>query len=182
MTNRDDGSNRGNPGPRVASCACGRVTFELTGKPILSAACYCTSCQEAGRLLDAPSPTPGVVGRDGGTEYVLFRKDRVRLVTGAEQLEAHRLKPESPTRRVRAKCCQSAMFLDMTKGHWLSIYRARIVNGAPPIEMRVMTNERPVGEPLATDVANYAAHSGQFMLRLLGAWLAMGFRRPKVDF
>jgi hypothetical protein len=123
-----------------------------------------------------------VVERDGGTEYVLFRKDRVRLVTGLEHLEEHRLKPESPTRRVQGKCCQSAMFLDMTKGHWLSIYRARFLKDAPRIEMRVMTKERPAGDALAEDVANYATHSGKFMLRLLGARLAMGLRVPKLDF
>jgi hypothetical protein len=63
------------------------------------------------------------------TEYVLYRKDRVRLVMGAGHLEEHRLKPESPTRRVRATFCQAAMFLDLTKGHWLSLYRARFSTG-----------------------------------------------------
>ena len=44
---------------------------------------------------------------------------------GAEYLEEWRLKPNSPTRRVVATCCNSAMFLDFTKGHWLSMYRNR---------------------------------------------------------
>jgi len=30
-------------------------------------------------------------------------------------------------------------------------------------------------------MANYPSHSGKFMLKLLGAWMAMGFRRPAVD-
>ena len=119
---------------------------------------------------------------DGGTEYVLYRKDRVRLVMGAGHLEEHRLKPESPTRRVRATCCQTAIFLDMTKGHWLSIYRARFSKDAPRIEMRVMTKERPASGPLREDVPNYSTHSGKFMLRLFGSWLAMGLRTPKLDF
>jgi hypothetical protein len=29
-------------------------------------------------------------------------------------------------------------------------------------------------------MANYPGHSGKFMLKLLGAWMAMGFRRPTV--
>src|SRR5712671_5622189 len=53
------------------------------------------------------------------------RKDRVHCVTGQEYLEEHRLKPDSPTRRVIATCCNSGMFLDFTKGHWLTMYRNR---------------------------------------------------------
>ncbi len=166
----------------VASCACGQVSLEVTGKPIVGAVCYCKSCQEAGRILAGFPAAPVVVERDGGTEYVLYRKDRVRLVMGAEHLEENRLKPESPTRRVRATCCQAAMFLDMTKGHWLSIYRARFLKDAPRVEMRVMTKERPAGGPLTEDVPNYSAHSGKFILRLLGARLVMGLRTPKLEF
>jgi hypothetical protein len=166
----------------VASCGCGRVALELTGKSIVSAVCYCKSCQEAGRILEGFPAAPAVLGPDGGTEFVLYRKDRVRLVRGAEHLEEHRLKPESPTRRVRATCCQAAIFLDLTKGHWLSIYRARFLKDAPRIEMRVTTKERPAGAPLTEEVPNHAGYSGTFLLRLLGARLAMGLRTPKLDF
>ena len=57
---------------------------------------------------------------------------------GQEYLEEHRLKPDSPTRRVIATCCNSGMFLDFTKGHWLTMYRNRFPAGAPPLEMRVI--------------------------------------------
>ena len=50
------------------------------------------------------------------------------------------------------------MFLDFTKGHWLSMFRNRFPTGAPPLEMRVMTKERRVGVELADD------------LQTLGAW------------
>ncbi|HVN43528.1 MAG TPA: hypothetical protein VMT50_12150 [Steroidobacteraceae bacterium] len=182
MTDGDVKQRVGAAATLVASCACGGVALEGMGKPIVSAVCYCKSCQEAGRIFERFPAAPAVLGPDGGTEYVLFRKDRVRLVTGAEHLEAHRLKPDSPTRRVRATCCQAPIFLDMTKGHWLSIYRARFSKDAPPIEMRVMTEHRPPGPPLAEDVPNYSKHSGKFILRLLGAWLAVGLRTPKLDF
>jgi len=36
-------------------------------------------------------------------------------------------------------------------------------------------------EALPDDMANYPSHSGKFKLKLLGAWMAMGFRRPAVD-
>ena len=99
---------------------------------------------------------------------------------GQQYLEEHRLKPDSPTRRVIAKCCNSAMFLDFTKGHWLSMFRNRFPIGAPPLEMRVMTKERRVGVELADDLPNYSGHSGKFMLKLIAAWIAMGFRRPEI--
>lgn len=163
-----------------ATCRCGKVKLEAAGRPILAACCYCASCQEAGRRLgQLPSASP-LLNPDGGTDYVLYRKDRVRCVTGQEHLEEHRLKPGSPTRRVVATCCNSALFLDFTKGHWLTIYRNRLPADAPPVEMRAMTRDRREGVVLADDVPNYAGHSARFMLKLMAAWMAMGFRRPDI--
>jgi hypothetical protein len=65
------------------------------------------------------------------------------------------------------------MFLDFTKGHWLSMYRARFQSGAPPIEMRVMVGKK--GKDLPGDVPNYSGVSGKFMWRLLKARMAMLF-------
>ena len=115
---------------------------------------------------------------DGGTPIVLYRKDRVACKAGKEHLEEHRLKPDSPTRRVIATCCNSPMFLDFTKGHWLSIYRNRFPDGAPPIAMRIMTKDRRADVVLRDDVPNHDGYPGGFMLKLLFAWIAMGFRRP----
>jgi hypothetical protein len=72
------------------------------------------------------------------------------------------------------------MFLDLTKGHWLSVFRNRFPTGAPSLEMRVWTKERPVGVDLADDLPNYSGHSGRLMLKLITAWIAMGFRRPEI--
>jgi hypothetical protein len=161
-------------------CRCGKVKLEAVGRPILTASCYCASCQEAGSRFEQLASAPPVLNPDGGTDYVLYRKDRVQCVTGQEYLEEHRLKPDSPTRRVIATCCNSAMFLDFTKGHWLTIYRNRFPAGAPPLEMRVMTHDRRDDVELADDLPNYDGHSGKFMLRLIAAWIAMGFRRPEI--
>jgi hypothetical protein len=60
------------------------------------------------------------------------------------------------------------------------MYRTRFASGAAPLEMRIMTKDRPAGVPLADDLPNHAAHSGKFLLRLLAAWMAMGFRRPVI--
>jgi hypothetical protein len=73
------------------------------------------------------------------------------------------------------------MFLDFTKGHWLSMYRCRFQADAPEIEMRVMTRDRRASVALSDDVPNYSGHSGRFMMKLLTAWIAMGFRLPNFD-
>jgi hypothetical protein len=166
--------------PRIATCHCGKVTFEAIGSPILTVSCYCTSCQEAGRRFEQLASAPPVLESDGGTGMILYRKDRVRCMTGQQYLEEHRLKPESPTRRVIATCCNSAMFLDFTKGHWLSMFRNRFPNGAPAIDVRVMTGERRGGVEFADDVPNHSGLSGKVMLKLIAAWIAMGFRRPEI--
>jgi hypothetical protein len=168
-------------GPVTAACQCGAVAFEALGRPIVSTACYCASCQDAGRRIEPLAGAPPVLDADGATAFVLYRKDRIRCLRGGERLETHRLKPDSPTRRVVANCCNSAMFLDFTKGHWLTLYRDRLPEGAPPLEMRVMTADRRAGVELPEDVPSYAKYSGRFMWKLLTAWAAMGFRAPKVE-
>src|SRR5258708_21692390 len=159
---------------------CGKWKFEAVGPPILTWSCYCTSCQEAGRQFEQLASAPSVLDSDSGTGLILYRKDRVQCMMGQQYLEEHRLKPDSPTRRVIAKCCNSAMFLDFPKGHWLSMFRNRFPTGAPPLEIRVMTKERRVGVELADHLPNHRGHSGKFMLKLIAAWIALGLRRPEV--
>lgn len=168
-------------GALTAACRCGAVVLEAAGSPIVHTACYCSSCQEAGRQIEQLADAPPVLGADGGTDVVLYRKDRVRCLQGGERLEARRLKPDSPTRRMVATCCNSAMFLDFTKGHWLTLYGARIAGPVPPLEVRVMTADRRDGVALPGDAPNHAGYPGKFMWKLLGAWASMGFRTPKVE-
>ncbi len=68
----------------------------------------------------------------------------------------------------------------LTKGHWLTLYRNRSPAAAPPVEMRVMTKDRRNGVALADDLPNYDGYSGKSMLKLIAAWIAMGFRRPEI--
>jgi hypothetical protein len=164
-----------------ARCRCGKVELQIVGPPILRGICYCASCQEAGRRYQAAPGVVSVLGEDGGTDYVLYRKDRVRCVQGGDLFEERRLKPDSPTRRMIARCCNTAMFVDFSKGHWLTIYRGRLPDNIPPATMRMMTAKRPEGVILPDDMANYPGHSGKFMLTLFRAWMAMGFRRPGID-
>jgi hypothetical protein len=145
---------------RSIACNCGEVALGARGEPFVSTVSRCSSCEEAGSLLERlPLSTP-VLEADGGTHFVLFRKDRVVCLKGEKLLAEHRLRPESPTRRVVATCCNTAMFLDFTKGHWLSVYRKRV--------------------PMADELL--ARKAGYFLPRLIWAWGTTGFRIPRIDY
>lgn len=168
---------------RKVACRCGRVELEASGAPILTAACHCASCQKAGQQFETLPGAGKVLGSDGGTDFALFRKDRVRCLKGQGALAERRLKPTSKTRRVVATCCNSPMFLEFTNGHWLSIYNARLpADARPEVEMRTMTADRRPGVEFDDGLPSYAKHSGRFMWKLMSAWAAMGFRSPKLDY
>lgn len=168
---------------RRVACRCGQVGFEASGTPIVTAACHCSSCQKAGKIFERLPGGAPVLESDGGTDYALYRKDRVHCVRGADLLREHRLGPTAPTRRVVAGCCNAPMFLEFKGGHWLSVYRERIhPDDRLPIEMRTMTADRRPGVEFTDGLPSYAKHSGRFMWRLLSAWAAMGFRAPKITY
>ena len=164
----------------LARCQCGQSIVEVIGAPIVSTVCYCDTCQAAGHAFEREDGAPRTVGADGGTEYCLYRKDRMQVIRGGEYLQEHRLTPDSKTRRILARCCNAPMFLDFTQGHWVSVYRARLPAEVPPPQMRVMTRYRPTGVTLPDDIPNHSGHSPAFMARLLLSWALMGFRRPKL--
>jgi hypothetical protein len=161
------------------SCRCGQVQLQLDKAPILTAECHCTSCRSAGQQLSAAAP---VLEDNGGTQYVLYRKDRVHFTRGFELLREHRLTPTSPTRRVVASCCQTPMFLEFQRGHWLSVYsRLWPADARPLIELRTMISDRKDAPALPNDVPNARYQSLGFMAKLLAAWMAMGFKAPKLE-
>jgi hypothetical protein len=161
----------------TARCLCGSVELEAIGDPITSTVCYCQSCQEGSRQIEAlPNGRP-VRDFDGGTAYVLYRKDRVEYSKGSPLLRGYKLRDESSTNRVVATCCNSPMFLNFEKGHWLSIYRTGLRGDWPPLEMRVHTKFKPAGSDLPNDVPSYPAYSLKFMAKLFTAWIAMLLRR-----
>jgi len=163
------------------SCVCGQVTLEAIGAPILSAVCYCNSCRSAASHFEQAPGAPSVLNEDGGVDYCLVRKDRVRITRGGEHLQEHRLTDSSATRRVVAACCNAPMFLDFTSGHWLTVYRDRLLADAPPLEIGVMAKDRRAGPARPDGLPTHPTHSAKFMIKLLAAWVAMGFRRPPID-
>src|SRR6266849_3096152 len=122
----------------TASCSCGSVELEAIGAPIARVVCYCDDCQQGARQIEALPNARPVQDLDGGTAYVLFRKDRVKCSSGALLLRSHKIREKSATNRVVATCCNSAIYLkfdDMK--HWVSIYRARFQVDVPPLQMRI---------------------------------------------
>jgi hypothetical protein len=156
-------------------CSCGAVEYEASGKPILTSICYCDDCQKASREIESLPSAPRILDNNGGTTYVLYRKDRVECVRGEQLLKEYRLAGESFTKRVVASCCNSAMFLDFEKGHWLSLYRDRFEGHAPPLQMRVQTKYKPEGANIPNDLPSSPGFSLGFIVRLLGAKIAMLF-------
>ena len=100
---------------------------------------------------------------------------------GSANLKEFRLKPESKTRRVVATCCNTPVFAEFQNGHWLSLYGCLWPAGTlPALEMRTMTMDLPAGTALPDDVPNARRQTVSFFVKLLSAWIAMGFRSPKI--
>ena len=155
-----------------ASCACGQVEFEAHGAPIASLVCYCDDCREAARQLEALPNAPPLREADGGTAYVVFRKDRADCTKGASLLRKHKIKENSPTNRLVATCCNSTMLLSFDDSkHWVDLYRTRVQGIVPPIEMRVCTKFAAGDVP--KDVPVYPGYAPKFIARLLTARIAM---------
>lgn len=106
----------------------------------------------------------------------------MRILSGAEHLSEFRLSDKAGSRRIVATCCNTPVFLEMKGAHWISLYlhlwpeRAR-----PKAQMRTMVGDLPDAFGLPDDIPNLKTHTISFYAKLLGAWIAMGFRVPKLD-
>ena len=157
----------------IARCSCGKVECEAAGTPIVSVVCFCDDCHEGSRQIEALPDAPSIRDADGGTPYVLYRRDRFRCSSGGELLRALRLREGSPTKRVVASCCNSGMYLDFEKGHWLSVYRGRFVGSAVPVEMHIQTRFKPNNARDSNEVPSYTSLPVSLFAKLLLARLAM---------
>lgn len=165
----------------LLACACGQVQLETQGAPIISTECHCGSCRAAGARLEVAAAASSVLEANGGTRFVLYRKDKIRFLKGAELLREFRLTPQSPTRRVIAGCCDTPVFLEFENGHWLSLYSGLWPQGTlPPPDLRTMTSDLPNGAALASDIPSGKRQTALFYAKLLRAWVAMGFKSPKI--
>ena len=162
----------------TAACSCGTVELEVIGVPITSVVCYCDDCQEGSRQLQALPNARPVQDPDGGTAYILYRKDRVKCSKGALHLKSHKIREDSATNRVIATCCNSAMILNFDDGkHWVDVYRSRFKGDLPPLQMRICTKFKPANSAVPSDVPGYSTYPFKFLARLLASRIAMLFHR-----
>ncbi|MBS0471045.1 MAG: hypothetical protein JSR60_08245 [Proteobacteria bacterium] len=162
----------------IAGCACGRVEVTAKGPPIVSSVCYCDDCQKGAAQIEALPNAGAVRDPDGGTAYILYRKDRIACSKGADMLKPYKLKDTSITNRVVATCCNTAMFVNFDKGpHWVSAYRARFRGELPPLQFRMCTKFKPEGAVLPNDVPQSPGYPFGLIVRLLASRAAMIFGR-----
>ncbi|WNL46445.1 DUF6151 family protein [Dyella sp. BiH032] len=164
------------PQPRhTSSCACGAVLLEAFGPPIDAVACHCADCRNAGQRIQALPEAPPVLDAGGGTAFLVFRKDRMRPVRGAERLRALKLKPASPTSRYIATCCNAMMYAGFDDAkHWVSMHRDRFQGEVPAVRMRVCTGSLP-DDAVPTDLPRHRGYPlsliGRLVLAGLGKWM-----------
>jgi hypothetical protein len=173
-------SNRTSPADhkRVARCSCGAVEIEASGPPIATTVCYCDTCQKGSRQIEAMPNAAPVLGPDGGTAYVLYRKDRIRYAKGGELLKDCKLDEKSSTNRAVASCCNSAMVMRFDDAkHWVPVYRDRLQGELPPLQWRICTKFKPANAQIPDDVPQAAMYPPGLMLKLLTSKLAMLFGR-----
>ncbi len=156
----------------------------MEGAPIVSTECHCNSCRAAGARLQAlPSAPPFLEAQRRDALRALPQGSRPLRARAPSCLKEFRLTPAAKTRRVVATCCNTPVFLEFQSGHWLSLYGGLWPEGTlPPLDLRTMTSDLPAGTPLPDDVPNGKRQSFSFFAKLLGAWIAMGFRSPKIAF
>jgi hypothetical protein len=65
------------------------------------------------------------------------------------------------------------LYLDFEKGHWLSVYRARLGGVLPPLRMRIQTRFIPKNTHALNDVPAYPGFPFRFVAKLLFARIAM---------
>ena len=162
-------------------CACGHTRLRVRGAPILVSECLCDSCRAAAARLAKLPGGSDILTAYGATPSAEYRKDRVEIVAGSESLREFRLKPGAGSRRIVATCCNTPVFLEMKGAHWLSLYTHLWPEDArPKPELRTMTGDLPEASALPADIPNLRTHTMSFYAKLLGAWIAMGFRNPKI--
>ena len=161
----------------TASCSCGSVELKAFGAPIVSTVCYCDDCQNGSRQIEALPGAGPACDPDGGTAYILCRKDRIECASGSALLKRYKISEDSVTNRVVATCCNSAMFMNFDKGpFWVSAYRARFQGDLPPLQMRICTRFKPEGAVLPNDLPSHRGYPIRLMARLLVSGAAMLLR------
>jgi hypothetical protein len=155
-------------------CSCGKVEIKASGAPMTSVVCYCDSCQEGSRQIEELPNAGRVRDRDGGTAYVLYRKDRVQYSNGVELLKDYKIEEKSTTNRVVASCCNSPMVMRFDDAkHWVPIYRARFKTDILPLQWRICTRYKSDDARIPNDIPSSEMYPFGLMMKLLTSKIAM---------
>lgn len=155
-------------------CRCGKIQITAIGKPITSVVCYCDDCQNGGKLLNELSSENKVSDMQGGTPYVLFRKDKIIYDFDKNLLKGLKLKSSSPTNRNYSACCLTPMFINFDDNkHWIDFYALNALDVIPKPEMRICTKFKT--GPLNNELPNYKNFSLHFISKLIFAKFQMWF-------
>ena len=167
---------------RIIGCQCGKTHFEVEGEPILVSECLCNSCRAAAaRLSRLPGARPMLTAYQA-TPSAEYRKDRIKVVSGAENLKEFRLTADAGSRRIVATCCNTPVFLEMKGAHGLSLdLHLWPAQTRPRPQLRTMVGDLEDASGLPRDILNLKTHHLAFYAKLLKAWIAMGFRNPRID-
>jgi hypothetical protein len=172
------GVTKANPN-HIAQCRCGAVEVGAWSDPILVTACYCDDCQAASERLAASGNSGPLAGADGGTEFMVFRRDRIACIRGAENLQAMRLRNAPKTRRMIAGCCTTPMYVGFDdKRPWVSAFRTSFGPDAPPVQMRICTRFRRPEHKAKDDLPDHPGYPAAVILRVLAVLPRMLFSRP----
>lgn len=162
-------------------CACGQTRLEVRGNPILVSECLCNSCRAAAGRLAALPGAKNTLTAYHATPAAEYRKDRISIHSGVENLKEFRLSSTAGSRRVVATCCNTPVFLELKGAHWLSLYlHLWPEETRPRAELRTMVGDLADTSALPKDIPNLKSHTLAFYAKLLAAWVAMGFRNPKI--
>jgi hypothetical protein len=150
----------------AAKCECGAVEIGAWAEPIIVAACYCDDCQTAAeRIAASGGPAPSA---DGGTEFMVFRRDRIACTRGTEKLQPMRLTAATKTRRMIAGCCATPMYAGFDdKRPWVSAFRASFGADAPPVQMRICTRFRRSGDKAEDNLPSHRGYPPAMIARIL---------------
>ena len=162
----------------TVNCECGQVAVEAIGAPIACVVCYCDDCQEGARQIQSLPHATAVQDPDGGTAYLVYRKDRVTCLKGTSLLRHHKIRKSSATNRVIATCCNSAILVTFDDGkHWVDLYRSRCLGDVMPLQMRICTKFKPANGDIPNDVHCHSRYPMFFVMKLLVAKAVMMFNR-----
>jgi hypothetical protein len=163
----------------LAHCQCGAVEIGTWAQPIMVNACYCDDCQAAAQRFAASANSKLASSADGGTEFMVFRRDRIACTRGADRLQTMKLTASSKTRRMIASCCATPMYVAFDdKRPWVSALRAPFGTDAPPVEMRICTRFRRSEEKVEDGLPSHPGYPPALIVRILAAVPFMLFSRP----